>query len=96
MKKNGGSWNIYYICRDYLGNNTHTVNADGSLKQELSYDPWGRLQNPDTQVAYTPDSEPALGRLDWKLANADRCLNQFFQLICGYKPHWFWAQDTPR
>ena len=29
-------------------------------KQELSYDAWGRLRNPATQVAYTPGSEPAL------------------------------------
>jgi RHS repeat-associated protein len=78
-----------------------------SLTQELSYDPWGRLRDPNTQVAYTPDTEPvlflgrgytghehltqfglinmnarlydpALGRLDWKLANAECCLNPFF------------------
>ncbi len=30
------------------------------MKQELSYDAWGRLRNPVTQVAYTPGSEPAL------------------------------------
>ena len=29
-------------------------------KQELSYDAWGRLRNPVTQVAYTPGSEPEL------------------------------------
>ena len=58
--KEAGSWKIYYICRDYLGSITHVANADGSLKQELSYDAWGRLRNPATQVAYTPGSEPAL------------------------------------
>jgi len=36
------------------------ANADGSLKQKLSYDAWGRLRNPATQVAYTPGSEPVL------------------------------------
>ncbi|RNC63252.1 RHS repeat domain-containing protein, partial [Proteiniphilum sp. X52] len=36
------------------------ANADGSLKQELSYDAWGRLRDPSTQVAYAPGSEPAL------------------------------------
>jgi RHS repeat-associated protein len=30
------------------------------LKVEYSYDAWGRLRNPATQVAYTPGSEPAL------------------------------------
>ena len=29
-------------------------------KQELSYDAWGRLRNPATQVAYAAGSEPAL------------------------------------
>ena len=28
--------------------------ANGSLKQELSYDAWGRLRNPATQVVYPP------------------------------------------
>jgi len=36
------------------------LNTDGSLTQELSYDPWSRLRNPSTQVAYTPDTEPVL------------------------------------
>ena len=36
------------------------ANADGSLKAEYSYDAWGKLRNPATQVAYTPGSEPAL------------------------------------
>ncbi|SEA33465.1 hypothetical protein SAMN05216365_10595 [Porphyromonadaceae bacterium NLAE-zl-C104] len=30
--KEAGNWKIYYICRDYLGSNTHVANADGSLK----------------------------------------------------------------
>jgi RHS repeat-associated protein len=58
--KEAGNWKIYYICRDYLGSITHVANADGSLKAEYSYDAWGRLRNPTTQVAYTPGSEPAL------------------------------------
>ena len=51
---------VYYIFRDYLGSITHIANSDGSLKQELSYDAWGRLRNPSTQEAYTSGSEPAL------------------------------------
>ncbi|TYR37429.1 endonuclease [Sphingobacterium phlebotomi] len=58
--KEAGSWKIYYICRDYLGSITHIANADGSLKQELSYDAWGRLRNPATQVAFASGSEPTL------------------------------------
>lgn len=51
---------LYYICRDYLGSITHITNASGSLTQELSYDAWGRLRNPSSQVAYAPDSVPEL------------------------------------
>lgn len=58
--KEAGNWKIYYICRDYLGSITHVVDADGSLKQELSYDPWGRLRNPATQQIYASGSEPIL------------------------------------
>jgi len=58
--KEAGSWNIYYICRDKQGSITHVVNADGYLKQELSYDPWGRLRNPATQQSYALGAEPAL------------------------------------
>jgi RHS repeat-associated protein len=58
--KEAGNWKIYYICRDYLGSITHVINADGSLKQELSYDPWGRLRNPATQQVYAVGSEPTL------------------------------------
>ena len=59
-EENSSEWKIYYICRDYLGSITHVANADGTLKQELSYDAWGRLRNPETQVAYAPGTEPAL------------------------------------
>ncbi|MDY6117271.1 MAG: RHS repeat-associated core domain-containing protein, partial [Anaerovoracaceae bacterium] len=59
-EENSSEWKIYYICRDYLGSITHVANADGTLKQELSYDAWGRLRNPETQVAYAPGTEPVL------------------------------------
>ena len=55
-----GTDSIYYIMRDYLGNITHIVNQDGSLRQELSYDAWGRLRNPDTHQLYAVDEEPKL------------------------------------
>jgi RHS repeat-associated protein len=60
LVKEAGVWNIYYICRDYLGSITHVANADGSLAYEYSYDAWGRLRDPATQAVYTPGSEPAL------------------------------------
>lgn len=58
--KEAGVWKIYYLCRDYLGSITHIANPDGTLKQEISYTPWGRLRNPSTQAAYAPGTEPSL------------------------------------
>src|SRR5665648_235979 len=60
VKEGSGSWQLYYICRDYLGSITHLTNSSGSLTQELSYDAWGRLRNPATQTVYAPGSEPEL------------------------------------
>jgi len=58
--KENGSWKLYYICRDYLGSITHIANGDGTLKQELSYDAWGRQRNLNTQVVYELGKEPEL------------------------------------
>jgi YD repeat-containing protein len=60
VKEGAGNWNIYYICRDYLGSITHITNSSGSVVQELSYNAGGRLRNPANQTAYTPGSEPTL------------------------------------
>ena len=64
VKENGGNWNIYYICRDYLGSITHITNSSGSVVQELSCDAWGQLRNPANQAVYASGSEPEsfLGR----------------------------------
>lgn len=59
IKKNG-SWNLYYICRDYLGSITQMADSNGILLQEVSCDAWGRLRNPNTLVAYLPNMEPEL------------------------------------
>ncbi len=53
-------WIMYYILRDYLGSITHIVRADGELKQELSYDAWGNLRDPETHEVYKPEEQPEL------------------------------------
>ena len=60
IKEGSGEWTINYICRDYLGSITHITDSKGKLRQELSYDPWGRLRNPDDHVIYSPGTEPVL------------------------------------
>ena len=60
IKDGSSSWNIYYICRDYLGSITHITNSSGTVAQELSYDVWGRLRNPVTQDIYELNITPNL------------------------------------
>ena len=51
---------LRYIVRDHLGSITHVVSSTGTVLQELSYDAWGRLRNPQTYQVYAPGSEPTL------------------------------------
>ena len=60
QRENGGSWTAYNIGRDYLGNITQIATLDGTLVAEYSYDPWGRLRNPETLEIYSSGSEPEL------------------------------------
>jgi len=50
--KESGSWNIYYICRDYLGSICAIANSSGSVVEKNSYDAWGRLRNSRTLEIY--------------------------------------------
>ena len=58
--KQNGSWQLNYICRDYLGSITHITNDAGALLVEYSYDAWGRLRNPVNQSIYALGAEPEL------------------------------------
>ena len=60
IKEESGAWTFYNIGRDYLGNITHIATADGTLVEENSYDPWGRLRNPETKEIYSLGTEPEL------------------------------------
>ena len=60
QKVNSGNWTAYNIGRDYLGSVTHIATASGTLVAEYSYDPWGRLQDPETLEIYYPGDEPEL------------------------------------
>ncbi len=58
--KQGSSWNIYYICRDYLGSICAITNSDGNVVAEYDYDAWGRMRDPATQEIYTTENTPEL------------------------------------
>ena len=77
VRDNNASQVLYDIVRDWQGSITHLVDeSDGTIVAEYSYDPWGRLRDPETLEIYTPGSstmpELMLGRgytghehLDW-------------------------------
>ena len=60
VKEGEGQWEIYNIGRDYLGSITQIATYDGTLDYMYSYDPWGRLRNPDGIGIYPKGQEPAL------------------------------------
>ncbi|MBR5378551.1 MAG: hypothetical protein IK135_05480 [Bacteroidales bacterium] len=39
---------VTYILKDHLGSWTTITDAEGNVEQELSYDAWGNLRDPDT------------------------------------------------
>lgn len=60
IRTTGSSWTLHTICRDYLGNITHIVAPGNTVVEENSYDPWGRLRNPETHELHAPGTEPEL------------------------------------
>lgn len=60
QRTDSGSWTAYNIGRDYLGSITHIATTNGTIVAEYSYDPWGRLRNPQTHSIYASGSEPDL------------------------------------
>lgn len=60
IKSNGQTGALYNIIRDHLGSITHITKINGEIIQELSYDAWGRLRDPDTYALYEKGQEPSL------------------------------------
>ena len=52
-KRSSGFTETYYVLKDNLGNWTAITNETGAMKQELGYDAWGNLRNPNTWATYT-------------------------------------------
>lgn len=51
---------LYQITRDYQGSIKAIYDEDGKMVEELSFDPWGRMCNPETGAYYTFGEEPNL------------------------------------
>lgn len=50
--KSEGEEKLYHIIRDHLGSILMITDEDGNPVQELSYDAWGRLRDPDSLEPY--------------------------------------------
>lgn len=50
MVKTGiGSWTFFNILRDHLGSIIKVTDVAETQVAEYSYDPWGRMRNPNNQ-----------------------------------------------
>jgi RHS repeat-associated protein len=47
---------IYYILKDNLGSWTTIIDSEGNVEQELSFDAWGNLRDPETWTGTVTDS----------------------------------------
>lgn len=59
-KKAQAASGVYYILRDNLGSITHVIDKSYTVVEENSYDAWGRMRNPATQVVYDYAHQPEL------------------------------------
>lgn len=57
-KQGSGDWTLLNVGRDSQGSITHVASISGTLLNEYSYDPWGRLRDPETQEIYAIASAP--------------------------------------
>lgn len=48
VEKQGNDETIHYVLKDHLGSWTTITDAAGNIEQELSFDAWGNLRDPDT------------------------------------------------
>ncbi|MDR1227242.1 MAG: hypothetical protein LBK47_10165, partial [Prevotellaceae bacterium] len=60
VKQEGQTDKIYYVHTDHLGSIVALTNANGSKLAEYSYDPWGRLRDPQTLQVYSFSNAPSL------------------------------------
>lgn len=58
--KRNDKWNIYYIVRDYLGSINQVLAKDGTILQDLRYNPWGRVCEVDNYELTAIGEEPQL------------------------------------
>ena len=62
VEKHGDEESIHYILKDHLGSWTTITDSEGNVEQEVSFDAWGNLRDPDTWQNYSV-TEPSVPEL---------------------------------
>ena len=53
VEKQNNEESVHYILKDHLGSWTTITDSEGNVEQELSFDAWGNLRNPNTWTDFT-------------------------------------------
>ena len=61
VEKQNNEESIHYILKDHLGSWTTITDSEGNVEQELSFDAWGNLRNPDAWTG-APTETPLFDR----------------------------------
>ena len=62
VERQGDEETVHYILKDHLGSWTTITDSEGNVEQELSFDAWGNLRDPDTWQNYSM-AEPSVPEL---------------------------------
>lgn len=65
VEKQGEDESLHFVLKDHLGSWTVITDEHGEVEQELSFDAWGNLRNPETWANYSEDEtyeEPMFDR----------------------------------
>ena len=53
VEKHNNNQSIHYILKDHLGSWTTITDSEGNVEQEMSFDAWGNLRDPETWQNYS-------------------------------------------
>ena len=62
VEKQGDTATLHYILKDNLGSWSVVTDKHGNIEQELSFDAWGNLRNPETWRTWSGMPEPMFDR----------------------------------
>ena len=55
VENNNNTTSTHYILKDHLGSWTTITDSEGNVEQEMAFDAWGNLRDPETWLNYPTD-----------------------------------------